>query len=162
MSRVRQLVTDAFLAAILFVLQIALLHLPNIEVVSILVIVYTLALGKRVLNILAAFTLLEGLFHGFGIWWMSYLYIWPILAGCTACLKKLGAPDWAYGILSCLFGFAFGFLCSIPYLAGGPGALFAWWISGIPFDVVHGVSNLIIGLTLFCPLRRILERVGKR
>ena len=34
--------------------------------------------------------------------------------------------------------------------------MFAWWIAGIPFDLVHGISNLIIGLVLFRPAKRIL------
>lgn len=156
MSRVRQVAADGLLAAVLFALQISMIHLPNIELVSLMVILYTLVLGKRVLNILITFTILEGIFHGFGVWWVSYLYIWPVLAGLTALMKRLGAPDWGYGILSCLFGFSFGFLCSLPYLAGGPGAMFAWWIAGIPFDIVHGISNLIIGLVLFRPIKRIL------
>ncbi|MCI8838660.1 MAG: hypothetical protein HFG74_11485 [Hungatella sp.] len=157
MSRTRQTAADGLLAAVLFALQISLIHLPNIELVSVMVIVYTLVLGKRVLNILAVFTILEGMFHGFGIWWISYLYIWPVLAGLTVLLKKWGAPDWGYGILSCLFGFSFGFLCSLPYIAGGWGAVFAWWISGIPFDVVHGISNLVIGLVLFKPVKKVLN-----
>lgn len=156
MSRVRQVAADGLLAAVLFALQISMIHLPNIELVSLMVILYTLVLGKRVLNILITFTILEGIFHGFGVWWVSYLYIWPVLAGLTALMKRLGAPDWGYGILSCLFGFSFGFLCSLPYLAGGPGAMFAWWIAGIPFDIVHGISNLIIGLVLFRPIKQIL------
>ncbi len=156
MSRVRQVAADGLWAAVLFALQISMIHLPNIELVSLMVILYTLVLGKRVLNILITFTILEGIFHGFGVWWVSYLYIWPVLAGLTALMKRLGAPDWGYGILSCLFGFSFGFLCSLPYLAGGPGAMFAWWIAGIPFDIVHGISNLIIGLVLFRPIKRIL------
>lgn len=156
MSRVRQVAADGLLAAVLFALQISMSHLPNIELVSLMVILYTLVLRKRVLNILITFTILEGIFHGFGVWWVSYLYIWPVLAGLTALMKRLGAPDWGYGILSCLFGFSFGFLCSLPYLAGGPGAMFAWWIAGIPFDIVHGISNLIIGLVLFRPIKRIL------
>ncbi len=158
MSMTRQLAQDGVLAAVLFAVQIALMHLPNIELVSLLVILYTLALGNRVLNVLAVFTLLEGAFHGFGIWWVSYLYIWPILAGLTALLKKYNAPDWGYGILSCLFGFSFGFLCSLPYGLGGIGAVFASWIAGIPFDIVHGAGNLVLGLGLFKPLKRILER----
>ena len=157
-SKTGRMAADGLLASVLFAAQIALIQLPNIEGVSILVILYTLTFGRRVLNILAAFTILVGLFHGFGIWWVSYLYIWPILAGLTALLKRQGAPDWGYGILCCFFGFCFGFLCSLPYLAGGIGALFAWWISGIPFDVIHGISNLIIGLTLFKPVKRVLER----
>lgn len=156
MSHAGKMAADGLFAAILFALQVSMLHLPNIELVSLMVILYTLVLGKRVLNILITFTILEGVFHGFGIWWVSYLYIWPILAGLTALLRQFDAPDWGYGILSCLFGLSFGFLCSLPYIAGGPGAMFAWWIAGIPFDLVHGISNLIIGLVLFRPAKRIL------
>lgn len=156
MSHAGKMAADGLFAAVLFALQVSMLHLPNIELVSLMVILYTLVLGKRVLNILITFTILEGIFHGFGIWWVSYLYIWPILAGLTALLRQFDAPDWGYGILSCLFGLSFGFLCSLPYIAGGPGAMFAWWIAGIPFDLVHGISNLIIGLVLFRPAKRIL------
>ena len=156
MSHAGKMAADGLFAAVLFALQVSMLHLPNIELASLMVILYTLVLGKRVLNILITFTILEGVFHGFGIWWVSYLYIWPILAGLTALLRQFDAPDWGYGILSCLFGLSFGFLCSLPYIAGGPGAMFAWWIAGIPFDLVHGISNLIIGLVLFRPAKRIL------
>lgn len=156
MSHAGKMAADGLFAAVLFALQVSMLHLPNIELVSLMVILYTVVLGKRVLNILITFTILEGVFHGFGIWWVSYLYIWPILAGLTALLRQFDAPDWGYGILSCLFGLSFGFLCSLPYIAGGPGAMFAWWIAGIPFDLVHGISNLIIGLVLFRPAKRIL------
>ena len=156
MSHAGKMAADGLFAAVLFALQVSMLHLPNIELVSLMVILYTLVLGKRVLNILITFTILEGVFHGFGIWWVSYLYIWPILAGLTALLRQFDAPDWGYGILSCLFGLSFGFLCSLPYIAGVPGAMFAWWIAGIPFDLVHGISNLIIGLVLFRPAKRIL------
>ena len=155
-SSTHRLITDAFLTAILFVLQIALSYLPNIELVSLFVILYTLLLGKRVIPILTAFTVLEGMIYGFGVWWISYLYIWPILAGFTWGLKQLQAPDWAYAILSCLYGLGFGFLCALPYLSGGIGAMFTWWIAGIPFDLVHGISNLILALILFQPLRRVL------
>ena len=117
MSHAGKMAADGLFAAVLFALQVSMLHLPNIELVSLMVILYTLVLGKRVLNILITFTILEGVFHGFGIWWVSYLYIWPILAGLTALLRQFDAPDWGYGILSCLFGLSFGFLCSLPYIA---------------------------------------------
>ena len=120
-------------------------------------ILYTLVLGKRVIPILLAFSLLEGLLYGFGIWWISYLYIWPILAGCTWMLKKLHSPDWGYWFLSFGFGLCFGLLCSIPYLAGGLGAALAWWIAGIPFDLLHGLGNLAVASVLFHPFKRILS-----
>lgn len=34
---------------------------------------------------------------------------------------------------------------------------FAWWVSGIPFDMIHGVSNFVLMLVLYKPLRRVLE-----
>ena len=96
MNNSKRLAADGLLTAVLFVLQVALSYLPNIELVSLSVILYTLVLGKRVIPILLAFSLLEGLLYGFGIWWISYLYIWPILAGCTWLLKKFHSPDWGY------------------------------------------------------------------
>lgn len=49
-------------------------------------------------------------------------------------------------------------LCSIPCLfIGGIHTVFAWWVSGIPFDMIHGVSNFVLMLVLYKPLRRVLE-----
>ena len=157
MNNSKRLAADGLLTAVLLVLQVALSYLPNIELVSLSVILYTLVLGKRVIPILLAFSLLEGLLYGFGIWWISYLYIWPILAGCTWMLKKFHSPDWGYWFLSCGFGLCFGLLCSIPYLAGGLGAALAWWIAGIPFDLLHGLGNLAVASVLFHPFKRILS-----
>lgn len=157
MNYTKELVTDGFLAAILIVLQVALAQFTNIELVSLTVMLYTLMRGRRVLYILAVFVIMEGILYGFGVWWIAYIYVWPLLAGLTWILKKIHAPDWGYAILSCLFGLSFGLLCSLPYLAGGPGAAFSWWISGIPYDILHGISNLVIALFLFRPFGRILN-----
>lgn len=156
MSPSRRLAEDGLLTAILFALQISLSYLPNIELVSLFVILYTLVLGKRVIPILLAFSLLEGLLYGFGIWWVSYLYVWPILSGFAWLLKKYHFPDWGFWFLSCGFGLCFGFLCSIPYLSGGLGAALSWWIAGIPFDLLHGIGNLAVAFVLFRPFKRIL------
>ena len=157
MSASRRLAEDGLLTAILFALQVALSYLPNIELMSLFVILYTLVLGKRVIPILLAFSLLEGLLYGFGVWWVSYLYIWPILAGFAWLLKKIHSPEWGYWFLSCGFGLCFGRLCSIPYLAGGLGAALSWWIAGIPFDLLHGIGNLAVASVLFRPFRRMLH-----
>ena len=42
MEQTKEIVIDGFLAAVLFALQIALIHFPNIEMVSLMVILYTL------------------------------------------------------------------------------------------------------------------------
>ena len=156
----RDIVICALLAALLLVLQVALGFLPNIEVVSLLIIIYTLTLQKRTLWIIYVFALLEGLVYGFGIWWWNYLYVWTVLYAVTRVFRKnTSAIFWA--LLAGIYGLAFGFLCSLVYLTGGPGAMFANWISGIPFDLAHGAGNFVIVLIFYRPLMNLFRKIGK-
>lgn len=66
----------ALFSAILFASQVALAVLPNVEVVSFLIILFTLLYGKEMYFTVTVFTMLEGLMYGFGMWWWSYLYVW--------------------------------------------------------------------------------------
>ena len=149
--KVKELVIFSFLVAILFVGQVALAPIPNVEIVSLLVVVYTKVFRKKVFFIIYGFVLLEGLMYGFGIWWMMYLYIWSILAIVVLCFRKQNSAVW-WAIIAGIFGFVFGALCSIPYffISGVHGAM-AYWISGIPFDLIHGVSNSIVVFVLYKP-----------
>lgn len=147
------------LAAVVFVLQVALGFLPNIEPVSILIIVFTLVLGRKTLLIIYTFALLEGIFYGFGIWWVMYLYVWTILYFIVRMMKKnQSVVIWA--VVGGGFGLAFGALCAIPYaIAGGIGAGIAWWTAGLLFDIFHGIGNFFIILVLFRPVYNIVNRL---
>ena len=47
----------------------------------------------------------------------------------------------------------------MPYLfIGGWQMALSWWISGIPYDVIHCVSNTVLTFVLLPPLRDLLER----
>ena len=87
--RLRLTALSGVLGAALLVAQVALAPLPNIELVSLLVMLFTLALGRYVAYSLAVFVLLEGLIYGFGLWWFSYLYIWAILAVATYLFRRM-------------------------------------------------------------------------
>lgn len=133
--------------------------LPNIEPVTLLIILYTLFLEKKVIYVLAAYLLLEGCFYGFGIWWIMYSYIWPFLALLTYLFRRKKSL-WFWCILSGAFGLLFGSLCSLAYLfTGGAYAAFTWWVSGIPYDLIHCASNIVLCLVLFTPLKNVLGRV---
>ena len=68
-----------------------------------------------------------------------------------------------WAILSGAFGLLFGLLCIPVYAAvGGWHMVFSTWISGIPYDLVHGVSNFLIALVAFVPLRDLLEKLSAR
>ena len=79
----------ALLSAILYVSKVALEFLPNVELVSLLVILYTLVFGKETFLTVTVFNLFELIQWGFGTWWFSYLYVWPLLCLITLILKKL-------------------------------------------------------------------------
>jgi energy-coupling factor transport system substrate-specific component len=154
----REIAVMGLMVAVLEASVHAMAAIPNVEPVTLLLMLFTLFLGKRVIYVLAAYLLLEGCFYGFGLWWIMYLYIWPLLAFLTHLLRRQKSV-WVFAILSGLFGLFFGALCSIPYLfIGGISGAFAWWVSGIPFDLIHCVSNFLLCLFLFPPLRYCMNR----
>lgn len=152
---------DGLLAALLFASQVGLAWLPNVELVSLLLILYTLVFGRHVWLILYVFVALEGLLYGFGIWWVAYLYVWALLCLTIFLFFRSGKPSsLGISLTSGIFGMIFGLLCSIPYLiSGGPGAALGWWVAGIPFDLLHGISNFVLSMVLFSPLYRVLMKL---
>lgn len=152
----------ALLGVMIAILEVAknvLAFLPNVELVSLLIILYALYLGKRVFLVVPAFVLIEGCIYGFGLWWIMYLYTWPLLAVLAMLFKKQDSV-WFWSILSGLFGLFYGALSAIPYLfLGGFQTAFSWWIAGIPFDIIHCVSNFVLCLILFNPLRNVMRRM---
>ncbi len=157
--RILEIILFAMLGAILYVAQVALAFLPNIEVVSLLLICYTIVYGKRVFYPLLVFLALEGITYGFGIWWISYLYIWPLLVLVSLLFRRMrSAVGWS--VLSGFFGLLFGFLYALIFLfLGGPGAMIATWVSGLGFDLMHCLGNFLTCLVLFHPLSKVLEQI---
>ena len=155
----RQLAALAVFAALMVTLQVAMAQLPNIEPVTLLVILATVFMGPRSLLAVFAFVFVEGLIYGFHIWWINYLYVWPLLVLIVWALRRWSHPLlWA--VVAGFFGLLFGTLCSIPYfITGGWGAGIGYIIQGIPFDLTHCISNIAIVALLFYPLEKVLARV---
>ncbi|MDD3368484.1 MAG: hypothetical protein PHP50_06270 [Lachnospiraceae bacterium] len=152
----KELVLMGILVAVLEASKMALAFLPNVELVSFFIILYTVIFGNWIWPILVVFLALEGLLNGFGLWWIMYAYVWPLLA-LAAFLCRKQKSTWFYSVLSGFFGLFFGGLCSFTYLFfGGVRTAFAWWIAGISYDLIHCVSNFILCLLLFRPLQRAL------
>lgn len=162
---VKDLCLMGIMVAIIEVCKVTLSALPNIELTSFWVIMFTLFWGRKVAYVVPAFILIEGCMYGFNTWWFMYLYAWPLLVLITHfCRKQDSAIFWS--LVSSVFGFAFGFLCSFVYyiigfIDGNFMMGFTWWIAGIPMDIVHGVSNFILMLVLYKPVRVMLERMKK-
>jgi energy-coupling factor transport system substrate-specific component len=156
---VRELVTLGLLTALLFGVQVVLAPIPNVEVVSLLIVLYTRRFRWKALLVIYAFVLLQGALYGISLWFVNYLYVWLILWGAAMLLAPMHSlPGWA--LLLSAYGFLFGILCSFPYLfIGGPAMMWAYILNGIPFDLVHGVGNAAVALALFRPLDGLLNKL---
>ena len=147
------------LAALTFALQVVMGPLPNIEPVSLLVILFAVTFGWKALYPVYIFVVMEILFYGFSVWNVYYLYVWTILAVAAILMRKQQSPlVWA--LLSGVFGLVFGALCGVvDIFIGGFGYAAAKWVSGIPFDLLHCGGNFVIALVMFDPLRKLLDNL---
>lgn len=160
-ERTRGLVTAAFLAAVLIASKYALDVLPNIELVSLLVVLYTLEYPKLVVPAVYTYLLVYGLLNGFGLWWFPQLYIWAILI-LLARLARKNDSVLLWALLTGSFGLCYGALYAVAHaFVSGPAGGVAYWITGIPFDLLHGGGNFAACLLLFSPLRKCLRRVKR-
>ena len=146
------------MVAVIEACKFAMAALPNVELTSFWVILFALCFGRRIYLVVPVFILIEGLVYGFGMWWLSYLYVWPLLVAIAMLLRGSdSALFWA--AVAGGFGLAFGALCSLPYFfIGGPSAAFAYWVSGIPFDLLHCGGNFAVTFVLYRPVTGILKR----
>ncbi len=147
-----------FFAALIFSVKTALASIPNVNLNALLIILATVYFGWRALYTVGVYILLEGLFFGFSLWWFSYLYIWPLLVVLVMIFHRNRSPLlWA--VLAGVYGLLFGPLMYIGYFAivGGWRGYIAMWIAGIPYDLIHAVSNFLTVLVLFKPLSRIMD-----
>ena len=157
------------MVAVIEACKLTMQSLPNIEMTSFFIILFTLRYPRLTLYAIPVFTLIEGVVYGFGLWWVMYLYAWPLLTFVTRAFSRAdSAFFWA--VVSGVFGLLFGALCALPYffigfVSGGVSQgftqMFAWWIAGIPFDLIHGVSSFVIMLVLYRPISLLLRRMPR-
>ena len=158
----RELVLYALLGAVMYGGKMVMAGLPNIEPVSFLVIVYTLAFGRKALWPLYVYVALEWVTWGLSAWSVNYLYVWLVLYGLTRLLRGMDQPlHWA--VLAGSFGLCFGLLCApVYYFIGGWGYAVSWWVSGIPYDLLHCGGNFAITLLLYRPCTRVLRELTEQ
>ncbi len=156
---IRELSVLSLLGALLFVVQVVFGFLPNIELVSVLIIVYTRVYGRKVFYPIYLFVALEAVWYGINTWVIQYAYIWSILALVVLSLRRYDSRA-LWVLVNAAYGFLFGTLCSITYFfIGGFPTMAAYWISSIPFDLLHMGGNFLTALVLCEPLCRLLSRL---
>ena len=158
----RDVVLFGVLGALTFALQVVMGPLPNIEPVSLLVLLFGAVFGWKGLYPVYVFVVMEILFYGISTWNVYYLYVWTVLALGAIIMRKSTQPL-AWALLSGVYGLMFGALCGIvDIFIGGFAYAASKWVSGIPFDLLHCGGNFVMALVLFAPLRKLLTNLYTR
>ena len=137
----REVVLFGVLGALTFAAKVAMSFLPNIEPVSLFVMLFAVVFGRKCVYPIYVYVAMELIVYPMDLWSIAYLYVWAVLALGAWLLKKAEGPL-PFAVLSCAFGMVFG-----------------WWINGIPYDISHAIGNFAIALAAFTPLRGLLERL---
>ncbi len=163
---IKEICLFAILGALMFVSKVVMEVLPNIHLLGMLTITYTLVFRKKALIPIYVYVFLNGLFAGFVTWWIPYLYIWTILWGATMIVPQnipRGAKCVVYPVLCALHGLFFGVLYAplhaILYKFTWEQTL-AWIAAGFGFDITHMIGNLAVGL-LILPISETLKKLVK-
>lgn len=156
----------SMLGALMFASKLLMEMLPNIHLVGVFTMAITLVYRAKALYPLYLFVLLTGVYGGFNLWWIPYLYIWTILWGVTMLLPKNMPKRIApvvYAVVCGLHGFLYGTLYA-PAQALMFGYDFkttlAWIVGGLPFDLIHGVSNIVCAM-LILPITRAIRATDR-
>ena len=135
--------------------------LPNFEPVTLLLICATIVYGARAFYPCVIFVLAEGLIYGFGWYFFVYCYVWPILVFAALLVRRVNTSYVVWTVFGALYGLFFGPLCCIEaWIVSGWQMAFSYWISGIPFDLIHFVGNTALCAALLKPLTRLLRKLA--
>lgn len=144
----------AMLGALMYASKVLMEIAPNVHLIGVFVIALTVVYRKKALYPIYIFVFLTGLLNGFSAWWVPYLYIWTVLWAAVMLLPvKIPAKlqPIVYMSLCALHGFCYGLLYA-PAQALLFGLSFkgmiSWIISGLPFDMIHGISNFFCGILI--------------
>lgn len=164
--KVKDIAVFGMLGALMYASKVIMEVLPNVHLLGTFIISMTVVYRQKALYPIYIFIFLTGLFNGFATWWLPYLYIWAVLWAVTMLLPKnmpRKIQPIVYMTVSALHGLLYGTLYA-PAQALLFGLNFkgmiSWIIAGLPWDLIHGVSNFICGI-LICPFISVLSRAEK-
>ncbi len=156
----------ATLGTLMFCSKLVMELLPNIHLLGMFTVLFTVVFRAKALIPIYINVFLTGLYGGFNLWWVPYLYIWLILFGAVMLLPRRmprRVAAFVYPAVCSLHGLLYGTLYA-PAQALMFGldfrAMLAWIAAGIPFDVMHAVGNFVAGL-LILPLADLLRKILK-
>ena len=166
----KDIVLTALAAALLSAGKQALASIPNVEVVTLLIMLYAACFKPQIAFIATGvFIVIECFIWGIHTWVLAYIIHWNFVAFATFLLARVFKfknkfiyfgftifVTTAFGVLTTAIdafftvarvNVAFGYAFSVIYMRG------------IYFYIVHVVGNAAFNIVLFAPMRTLLDRL---
>ena len=154
----------AMYGGLMYVSKYIMEGLPNIHPLTMLIVTFTVVYGIKALIPIYVYVFIDGLYEGFNLWWMPYLYLWAVQCLITLLIPRR-IPDKiaavVYPLLCAILGLSFGVM-----YAPAQAIMFkysfeqtiAWISSGLVFDLLHMGGNFAMGL-LVLPLSKLIKKL---
>ena len=163
-ATIRDITLVAVWAALTFAVKLVLAPIANVELVSLLLAVFTVVMGLErgicAALVFTTLTVFESAYYGAGDWIVLYYINWPLLTLLTKVFLRKESSETRAAVLLGLFGLLFDVpSAGIKLVLFGPAYAAVYFVSGIAFDIIHGAANFISALFLYRPLVRQLEKM---
>jgi energy-coupling factor transport system substrate-specific component len=138
-----------------------------VQPVTVIAIAAGAGLGVRAgVGVGASAAFASNLFLGQGIWTPWQMLGWGACGAAGALARPLVRRRLPFAALAFALGYAFSTLMDlwewVGFLPHTHAALVAQLARGIPFNLAHGLGNVVLVLVAGPELRRLLERHGRR
>lgn len=158
---VRKIAMLSLLTTIIYVGRIAFQFLPNVQPMTVILMMITLVFGFKEGAIVAVLSILVSNINlGMGIWTIPQIISYIILIALTSLFSNSykEKPIWVIALYSGFLGMLYGLVISIlqaPFF--GFNIFIPYYLSGIPFDFLHSVGNIVFYFILSPSLLPIIE-----
>jgi len=90
------MVIFAMLGTLMFCSKLITEFLPNVHLLGMFTVVFTVVFRAKALVPIYVFVLLTGVYAGFAAWWVPYIYLWAVLWGMAMLIPHNLQPKWGY------------------------------------------------------------------
>ncbi|WLV23466.1 ECF transporter S component [Aciduricibacillus chroicocephali] len=159
-----RLTVIAMLGALAVIGRIAFANIPNVQPVTVIVIMAGLFLGAGPAIMLAiVITFVTNMLLGMGIWSVWQVVCWGMIGGLSGLFSHLLLRVNVIFLIfySVLCGYGYGLLISIPTFQI-TGDFWPYYLAGLPFDTYHAIGNAFFMALLYKPLSYLLEKYNEK
>ena len=167
---IQRLTLLAMMTTLCQVSRLVFQFLPNVQPVTVILIILTLSLGVSDGLIVAVLSIfISNITLGMGVWTIAQIISFALLVLVTGLVIKpffKHLPFLIMVLYAVLMGYLYGFIISLvqaPFF--GIPKFWVYYISGLPFDTLHAIGNggfyLILAPILFPLIKKFSEKYFK-